>query len=67
VNSSPGLFGLLFLDYIDLSNIPPGLEPLLEASLGANLIALIARYVVMVIEIAGRKFVIMPLRSRMKK
>jgi len=42
------MFGLLFLDYIDLSNIPPGLEPLLEASLGANLIALIARYVVRV-------------------
>ena len=42
------LFGLLFLDYIDLSNIPPSLEPILAASLWANLIALIARYVVRV-------------------
>jgi bacteriophage N4 adsorption protein B len=42
------LFGLLFLDFIDLSNVPPGLEPILVASLWANLIALIARYVVRV-------------------
>jgi glycosyl transferase family 2 len=40
------LFGLLFLDFIDLSNIPPGLLPLLEVSLWANLTALVARYVV---------------------
>jgi bacteriophage N4 adsorption protein B len=42
------LFGLLFLEYIDLSNVPPSLEPILAASLCANLVALIARYVVRV-------------------
>jgi bacteriophage N4 adsorption protein B len=42
------LFGLLFVDCIDLSNIPPDLQPILKASLWANLIALIARYVVRV-------------------
>jgi bacteriophage N4 adsorption protein B len=40
--------GLLVLGYLDLSEMPPSLEPVFVLSMWANLIALIVRYVVRV-------------------
>ena len=40
--------GLLVLGYLDLSEMPPSLEPVFVLSIWANLIALIVRYVVRV-------------------
>ena len=42
------LFGLLILGYIDLTDLPPSLEPIFALSMWINLIALVLRYVVRV-------------------
>jgi bacteriophage N4 adsorption protein B len=42
------LLGLLLLGYIDLTDLPPSLEPIFALSIWINLIALVLRYVVRV-------------------
>jgi bacteriophage N4 adsorption protein B len=45
---SLALLGLLVLGYIDLTDLPPSLEPIFALSMWINLIALVLRYVVRV-------------------